>query len=103
MDDGLIMSNRPNLMEKCLEHLRGRFEMKTGSVDTFVGLQIRRNRTASELYLSLEAYIRRVVDKHGLNESKSFATPMDPSLKFTKTRHTRMYVWLWHKEILKKN
>lgn len=84
VDDGLKLSNRPNLMKECLTHLKSKFEITTGKSDVFVRLQIARDKLNSKLYINQESYIRRFLEQYELDGAKFVPTPMDSNLKLDK-------------------
>jgi Reverse transcriptase (RNA-dependent DNA polymerase) len=49
----------------------------------FLGFQIKRDRKSKTISINQQAYIESVVEKFGLTNAKSVATPMDTNAKFT--------------------
>lgn len=82
VDDGLLLSNSPALMDECLDHLRQKFEITSGEVSTFVGLQI--ETQGSKLLLHQKDYIERVSERFGVSNCKYTPTPMNSSLQLCK-------------------
>lgn len=82
VDDGLILSNNDNLMTKCIDHIKSRFEIKISKPDNFVGVQIR--MINGTLKINQEQYIKDIISKYELNEAKSISIPMASNSKISK-------------------
>ena len=68
------------------QDLAKKFEMKDlGEAHFILGIQIERNRSAHTLSLSQQAYIKKIVERYGMSESKAVATPLDPGAKLSKS------------------
>ena len=55
-----------------------------GEAHFILGIQIERDRSTHTLALSQESYIKKIVERYGMSESKSVATPLDPGVKLSK-------------------
>jgi hypothetical protein len=54
-----------------------------GPIKWFLSFQIKRDRKSKTISINQQAYIESVVEKFGLTNTKSVATPMDANAKFT--------------------
>ena len=48
-----------------------------GPAEHFLGIRISRDRTNRKVFLSQEAYVDKVLDRHGMTDCKPVATPME--------------------------
>ena len=55
-----------------------------GEANYILGIKIHRNRSKLELLLSQENYLKSVLKKYKMEESKLIGSPMDPSLEIYK-------------------
>ena len=54
-----------------------------GPAKKILGIQLHRNEKTSTLFLSQEEYIRRVIDKFGMANSKPVQTPLAPHFRLS--------------------
>ena len=54
-----------------------------GPAKKILGMQLHRDRKAGTLFLSQEEYIRRVIDKFGMANSKPVQTPLAPHFRLS--------------------
>jgi hypothetical protein len=86
VDDLLILSNSLTKLNSLKQDLSKKFEMKDlGEAQFILGIQIERNRSAHTLYLSQHSYIKKIVERYGMSNSKAVATPLDPGTKLSKS------------------
>jgi len=64
VDDGLLMSAYKNLLSQCVEYLRSEFEMTVNEPDTYVGLQIQRDRRRGRMFIHQRDHITRVIERY---------------------------------------
>ena len=77
VDDILIASNNKSKVEKLKSELSREFEMKDlGAAKRILGIEIKRDRKKKLLYLSEELYLRKVLERFGMSNSKLVTTPM---------------------------
>ena len=77
--DMLIANMSMSLIENLKQKLKGEFDMKDlGPTKKILGMQLHRDRKAGILFLSQEEYIRRVIDKFRMANSKPVQTPLAP-------------------------
>jgi hypothetical protein len=85
VDDLLLLSNSLKRLIDMKQELSRLFEMKDlGEAHYILGIQIQRNRTARTLSISQEEYLKNVVQRFGMLESRSVNTPMDHTIKLSK-------------------
>ena len=77
VDDILIASNSKSEVEKLKSELSREFEMKDlGAAKRILGIEIKWDRKRKLLYLSQELYLRKVLERFGMSNSKHVTTPM---------------------------
>jgi hypothetical protein len=85
VDDLLVFSNSLKRLIDMKQQLSRLFEMKDlGDAHYILGIQIQRNRIARTLSISQEEYLKNVVQRFGMLESRSVNTPMDHTIKLSK-------------------
>jgi Reverse transcriptase (RNA-dependent DNA polymerase) len=86
VDDLLIASNSLEGMNALKHDLSRRFAMKDlGEAHWVLGIQIDRDRTARSLSISQREYVLKVLERFGMSECKSVVTPLESSVKLSKT------------------
>jgi transposase InsO family protein len=87
VDDLVLISNSLSQLKATKHHLSKQFEMKDlGEARFILGIKIDRDRANRKLTISQTEYIRSVVDKYGMTDSrKNTHTPMNPGAKLVKT------------------
>ncbi|RDY05566.1 hypothetical protein CR513_10577, partial [Mucuna pruriens] len=77
VDDILITISSKDETEKLKYRLNSKFEMKElGATKKIFGMDINRNRSHGELFLSQQGYIKKVVEKFRMHQSKPITTPL---------------------------
>ena len=79
VDDGLVCSNKKDSLTSILEHLRKTFEMRSLPASRFVGLDISRDRTQRQLYISQQHFITKLLEKFEMVECHPKLVPADPN------------------------
>jgi len=54
-----------------------------GELETFLGLQIKRDRSKGLLTVGQQNYIDRILHRHGMQDARPSLTPLDPNLRFS--------------------
>jgi hypothetical protein len=88
VDDLLIASEDEQEVAALKCELAKRFEMKDlGPVKRFLGIQVERGMFNGRLGMKLQQadYIRTVLERHGMENCNPVSTPLDSSVKLTKT------------------
>src|ERR1044072_5206600 len=84
VDDILIASNNVEWVMRVKAELNKEFEIKDlGAASRILGIDIRRDRKQSRLCLSQEAYLRKILEKFGMSNSKPVVTPTNPQYKLS--------------------
>ena len=82
MDDTLFTRN-DDLCKEFLEKMNKEFEMSMfGEIKFFVGLQIQQSKNG--IYITQSKYVKEILKKFGMEDSKPVGTPMCTGLKLTK-------------------
>jgi hypothetical protein len=63
VDDGLLASNKKELLSDIVQYLQIHFQITSGPADVFVGLLINRDRPNRSLHLSQPHYIAKILEK----------------------------------------
>lgn len=84
VDDGLVLSKCKITIEAVMNYLSDNFEITRSSVGHYVGMEIHRNREKKTIFINQNAYIKKVVEKFNMQDSKRISTPADSSAILTK-------------------
>lgn len=85
VDDMMICSNCDKIIDDIKKELAREFSMKDlGSIRHFMGLNIQYNQDEGEMYIDQSNYIRKILNKFGMSDCKSRATPMETRIEFIK-------------------
>ncbi|CAJ2646845.1 unnamed protein product [Trifolium pratense] len=77
VDDILMASSDKHEIQKLKEKLNGEFEMKDlGNAKMILGMDILRDRSKGELFLSQHDYLKKVVERFRMTDSKVVNTPL---------------------------
>lgn len=83
VDDLIIFSNNCDLKCEVKEQLKGEFHMKDlGEAKQFIGLNISRKRKEGKIMLDQEMYVKEILNRFGMLESKPVKTPIEVNVKF---------------------
>lgn len=85
VDDGLVCASNKELLGKVVEHLKQQFEITVLDARCFVGLEITRSRQTKKLFVSQQAYAKRILDKYNLQDCNALTLPMTANSKYVKT------------------
>jgi len=84
VDDILMASSSKDEIVKLKEKLNGEFEMKDlGPTKRVLGIDILRNRDKGELFLSQLSYLKKVVERFRMSNSKTVSTPLGHHTKLS--------------------
>ncbi|XP_070500677.1 uncharacterized protein [Chironomus tepperi] len=76
VDDILVASNNPELIENFKDHIGKLFEVKDmGNVKHFLGIDVKRDEDGN-FHISQRQYIEKVVEEAGLNDGKVSKYPL---------------------------
>lgn len=77
VDDGLVISNKPSLIQQTRASLCQLYDVKWNSHPTeHLGIKLQRDRSRRVLHLSQESYLQHVLDRFGMEHSNPVSTPM---------------------------
>ena len=77
IDDGLIVSQNHELIDKLLDGLKTEFEITHNDANLFLGMQIKRSSDGS-IFLHQETYAKRILERCRLAEANPVTIPADP-------------------------
>src|ERR1700678_2379706 len=87
VDDLLLVSSSLQRLLDIKKMLAASYEMKDlGEVRHILGIQVHRDRQARTLTIDQSAYIKTIVQRFGMWESRPVSTPMDPGMKLSKAQ-----------------
>ena len=78
VDDGLLACKSAQVLNIILDALRNGFEITVGDASYFIGLEINRDRSKRTMLINQCKYIRKILDKYGMNDVKPKCVPADP-------------------------
>ena len=85
VDDGLVFSTSTRIREIFMRELSKNFDITSTNPDTYVGMEISRDRKAKEICVSQKTYISRVLQRFGMTDANPLSTPSDPTIRLSKT------------------
>ena len=84
IDDILLAGNDMSVIVATREWLSSQFEIKDmGEANYVLGVKIVRDQQKKLLYLSQETYIKKVLERFHMNNSKPIDTPVDKAFQLT--------------------
>ncbi len=78
VDDGLVCSNRKESLQRIIEHLKKRFQIRTMNADRFLGLEISRDRQKKELTVAQSQFILVLLKKFRMENCNPKSILSDP-------------------------
>ena len=85
VDDCTIVGNTQELIQSYKDKLKNKYLLTDlGTANWLLGVKITRNLEARTLSLSQSSYIDSILTRFNFTDLKPFATPMDPSIHFSK-------------------
>ena len=85
VDDIIIAGKGEKLVKDFKLALGERFDVKDlGRLHYFLGMKIVQDDSSRDVWIGQPAYVDKVVEKFGMKDAKSVATPVDPSAKLVK-------------------
>lgn len=84
VDDILIAADSDNLTDEIIRELRQHFKIiDLGEVHHYLGLEFRLN--GDGMHINQRNYINGLIKKYGMLDCKPVGTPLDPSIKLSKS------------------
>ena len=84
VDDILLAENSKEMIDTAKKWLSSNFEMKDmGDANYVIGVKIVRDHAKRLLNLSQETYIKRMLERYHMQDSKPMDTPIDKSLSLS--------------------
>lgn len=85
VDDCTIAGSSQELVQSYKEKLKNKYSLTDlGAANWLLGVKITRDLEARTLSLSQSSYINSILTRFNFTDLKPFATPMDPSIHFSK-------------------
>ncbi|UYV60287.1 hypothetical protein LAZ67_1000726 [Cordylochernes scorpioides] len=84
VDDGIIRSKDKEAIAIIMDELEHAFEITSGSVNFFVGLQIEQSEDRASIFIHQSSYIDKILSKFNMADCIPASVPMDPSVILTK-------------------
>lgn len=78
VDDGLVFADSQECIDKLIEHLQAKFEIKIMDVGCFLGMQIR-VETDGSIFINQEACASKVLRKFRMENCRTVVVPSDPN------------------------
>ena len=89
VDDGLVIGDDGSVLEEILDTMRTRFEITVAQFDTFVGMQIARDREKKLLRVHQERYTKAILKRFRLEDVYHKSVPANPHVRLNKEMHPR--------------
>ncbi|UYV81752.1 hypothetical protein LAZ67_20002198 [Cordylochernes scorpioides] len=84
VDDGIILSKDKEAIAIIMDELEHAFEITSGSVNFFVGLEIEQSEDRASIFIHQSSYIDKILSKFNMADCIPASVPMDPSVILTK-------------------
>ncbi|UYV71045.1 hypothetical protein LAZ67_8001516, partial [Cordylochernes scorpioides] len=84
VDDGIILSKDKEAIAIIMDELEHAFDITSGSVNFFVGLQIEQSEDRASIFIHQSSYIDKILSKFNMADCIPASVPMDPSVILTK-------------------
>ena len=83
VDDGLSISNSKEKSENFMNYLKSKLEVRITDGNSFIGLEVIRNRNNKELMIHQSSYIDKLLEKFKLQDCIVKDIPAAPSVKLS--------------------
>jgi hypothetical protein len=88
VDDGLIASRSTTKVRAIIEFLKTHFEMTSGPANSFIGLEVSRDRPNKTIYVTQSRYIQVLLKRFRMTNCNPSRIPADPFSRLTRTPAT---------------
>lgn len=78
VDDGLIVNKSKVAIQVVINKLKGSFEITVTEINSFIGMQIERDRANKRMFVHQSAYTRNLLRKFNFDNAKGVCIPADP-------------------------
>ena len=82
VDDGLLLSRERKSLEKLAADFKAEFEITVGDLDSFVEMEIIRNK--GSVFIHQSTYISKILQKIKMVDASVVKTPADPHVRLVK-------------------
>ena len=87
VDDILLASKSQEKMKEIKGMLSTSFDIKDmGELHYFLGVKVLKNSTDNSIWIGQPNYTAEIIEKFGLKDAKSIATPVNPAVKLVKAQ-----------------
>lgn len=76
VDDGLLVSKEKEDITRVIKHLKQRFEIKTGELGLFLGMEIKTLKDGT-ITINQEQYAKKITERFNLTEANVVSVPTD--------------------------
>ena len=85
VDDCTITGNNNDLIQQYKKKIQSKYSLTDlGPINWLLGIKVTRDREAKTISLSQSSYIDSILTRFNFADCKPVATPMDPSMRFSK-------------------
>ena len=89
VDDILLFSSNMSMMQEEKKQLHERFVViDQGEVHYVLGMLVKRDRDQRTMTINQENFLKSILKRYGMEDSKPVSTPMEPGKKFQKLSET---------------
>lgn len=78
VDDGMVFAETEEALNEVINVLRSAFDITTCNLNTFVGIQIERDKENHSIFIHQKNYIERILARFNMSEAKHVSVPIDP-------------------------
>lgn len=82
VDDGLAAGKDREQLDKLIEYLKNHFELKVMNCQSFLGLEVIRDRKMQTLSIVQSQYVEKILTKFGMSNCNPVSTPEQVGAKF---------------------
>ena len=85
VDDIIVATDRVEIFEKLKDDLSREFQMKDlGKLHYCLGIEFKQDSESKSIFMTQKKYIEDVLQRFGMQDSKTVTTPLDGSVKLSK-------------------
>lgn len=87
IDDGLLLAKSKRALYEVIQVLKGNFDITDIFIGSFVGFQIVRDRINHSIFINQSTYIRKLLNRFNMSDSKLVSIPADPNSLLSLTKN----------------